>query len=141
MNALEKICDILSLQRKNLEREIAALDSQTSLLDVQLVEIEAEKNRMTEAIFSGGISDNAIQDSIVLEVWKGKMAHTVLSLEKRKSDILLARAPKLEALTVLIVREDTLRKKRRAEIKANDELRDETQTAERLETWVNTHIL
>lgn len=141
MSGLEKICDVLGVQRKNLEREIAVFDSQIKLIDTQITGVRAEIARMSEAVFAGKVSDNIIQDTLALEAWKSKLAHNIESLETRKRELIEAKKPKVEQLTAVIVKDDVLQKRLRAEIKVRNDLRDEAETSERLETWINANII
>lgn len=141
MQTLDKICKIINLKRKSLEREIAALDSQIKSLDVQLAEIDNQKSQMTNELFAKSSSPDTVQDFRWLETWKGKLVFTIARLKEIKAGVIAAREPKLEELTRLIVRQDILNQKRHAEVKLRNDRADEEQTSERLETWVNRNIL
>lgn len=141
MEDLKKICHVLGLQRANLERDIAALDARLKALEVKKVFIAKEKTRLTHATLSGEISENIAADAVVLQRWVKQQDTNITDIQAQQEELLDLRKPKVEALTKIIVKEDVLKQKLEVLEKAHYNDWVETQASDRLETWVNTHIV
>lgn len=140
MESLRKICRVLELQRANLEREIAVIESHIRAIDKQLEGISSRKTQMTQAVLSGEVSENIVQDATVLSAWVKGQTIKAAGLTESKKLLQKSKAPKTRALKEIIVKEDVLRKQLEIlEKEAYDEWVD-SQASERLETWVNTHM-
>lgn len=124
-----------------MEREIAALDSQIKSIDLQLKAIETQKQDVSADFYSRELSKDVVQDLKWLEAWKTKLVYTIKRLEGLRLDLIAARTPKRLALSQLIVKENLIQKKRDAQLKLEAERLSEIQTSERLETWINTHVV
>lgn len=139
MDDLAKIYNVLKLKRTRLEHDVAGINAAIRVLEDKTKALRQGKQDMTDAVFSGQVSDNVAGDIITLGKWTAAVDAKINSIATQRAERETDLSAVKQTLKEIIVKQDIIKQKLdKAQTTAFNDWQD-AEAETRLEGWVTAN--